>query len=76
MNSFFENALKDTAKIPEYFLRLKDCVIKLKKTHRDFLPVFIVKINSVLMKNSACFDLEDFVKMNKFLRKAEKQTRQ
>jgi len=68
MNKFFQNALNDTAKIPEYFLRLKDCIIKVKKTYRNFSPVFVVKINSVLMKNSACFDLKDFIKINRFFK--------
>ena len=76
MNKFFENALKDTAKIPEYFLRLKDCIIRLEKTYKDSTPVFLLKIKGVLMKNSTCFDLEDFEKMNRFLTEAEKQTKQ
>jgi hypothetical protein len=78
MNKFFQKAMDNTINMTEYILDLKDCVIKLKKMYKNFLPVFLITINGVLkkMENFIEFDLEDFGKMNRFLKKAENQTRQ
>ena len=76
MNRFFKNAIDNTINMTEYILELKDCVVKLKKMYKNFLPVFVVKINSVLMKNSACFALEDFVRMIRFFQQIEDKIKQ
>ena len=76
MNKFFKKALNNTINISEHILDLKDCVVKLKKMYKNFLPVFLIQIEGVLMKNFIEFDFEDFERMISFLTEAEKQAKQ
>ena len=76
MNKFFQKAMDNTINMTEYILDLKDCVIKLKKTYKNFSPVFSITIDGVLMKNSACFALEDFVRIIRFFQQIEDKIKQ
>ena len=64
--------LKNTEEI----LSLKDFDVRLESLNNypTDPPVFLIKIDSQNIDVSVGFDLEDFVKMNKFLKKIVKKT--
>jgi hypothetical protein len=65
--------LKNTEEI----LTLKDFDVRLESLNNypTDPPVFFIKIDNQSIDISIGFDLEDFVKMNKFLKKIVKKTK-
>jgi hypothetical protein len=64
--------------IPKDILHLKDYEISCKNINKDPAdpPVFSIRINSDILENILCLDLEDCVKMNRFLKNAVNNTKQ